>query len=123
MSATCGYHWRNPKTSFLFVDWSPDLNGDTPELRRASTLEFAKGFADGAWLLNEAGDAAGAAKFNAQADRVTQAAQRYLVDPWNGLFGTRWQTNAMAIFSGVASDAKQTGDIWDRKCCRSRANS
>ncbi len=103
----------DPKNSFLFVDWSPDLNGDTPELRRASTLEFAKGFADGAWLLNEAGDAAGAAKFNAQADRVTQAAQRYLVDPWNGLFGTRWQTNAMAIFSGVAT-AKQTAAIWDK---------
>jgi hypothetical protein len=103
----------DPKNVFLFVDWSPDLNGDTPELRRASTLEFAKGFADGAWLLSEAGDAAGAAKFSAEADRIKQAAQRYLVYPWNGLFGTRWQSNAMAIFSGVAT-AKQTAAIWDK---------
>ena len=103
----------DPKNVFLFVDWSPDFNGDTPELRRASTLEFARGFADGAWLLNETGDAAGAAKFSAEADRIKQAAQRYLGDPWNGLFGTRWQTNAMAIFSGVAT-AKQTAAIWDK---------
>jgi hypothetical protein len=109
----------NPKNVFLFVDWSPDLNGDTPELRRVSTLEFAKGFAEGAWLLSEAGDSAGAAKYRAEADRIKQAAQKYLVDPATGVFGPRWQTNAMAIFSGVATE-QQTAAIWEKVLSRPR---
>ena len=113
------YTVTNPKNVFLFVDWSPDLNGDTPELRRVSTLEFAKGFAEGAWLLGEAGDAVGAAKYRAEADRVKQAAQKYLVDPASGVFGPRWQTNAMAIFSGVAGE-EQTAAIWEKVLSRSR---
>ncbi len=103
----------NPRVVFLFVDWSPDLNGDTPELRRASTLEFAKGFAEGAWLLGEAGDSAGAAKYITEADGIRQAAQMYLVDPATGTFGTRWQSNAMAIFSGVATE-QQAAAIWEK---------
>jgi hypothetical protein len=113
------YIVTNPKNVFLFIDWSPDLNGDTPELRRVSTLEFAKGFAEGAWLLSEMGDAANAAKYNAEADRMKQAAQKYLVDPATGVFGPRWQTNAMAIFSGVASE-QQSGAIWEKVLSRPR---
>jgi hypothetical protein len=109
----------NPHSVFPFVDWSPDLNGDTPELRRASTLEFARGFAEGAWLLSELGDTAGAAKYSAEADRIKQAAQKYLVDPATGVFGARWQTNAMAIFSGVASE-EQTTAIWEKVLSRPR---
>jgi hypothetical protein len=107
----------NPHNMFPFVDWSPDLNGDTTEVRRATTLEFAKAFAEGAWLLSEAGDTAGAEKFGAEAERIRLAARRDLVDPGTGVFGPRWQTNAMAIFSGVANE-KQTADIWQEVLSR-----
>ena len=109
----------NPLNTFAFVDWSPDMNGDTPEVRRATTLEFAKAFAEGAWLLSEAGDGAGAAKFGAEADRIRMSARQNLVDPGTGVFGPRWQTNAMAIFSGVANE-KQTADIWEKVLSRPR---
>jgi len=105
--------FANEHKAWPFVDWSPDLNGDTAETRRATSLEFAKAFAEGAWLLGEAGDSAGSAAFAAEAAKIKQAAQQYLLDSATGTFGGRWQTNAMAIFSGVA-DAGQTSAIWDK---------
>jgi len=113
------YVITNPHIIFPFVDWSPDLNGDTPELRRATTLEFARGFAEGAWLLGELGDTEGAAKYRAEADRIKQAAQKYLLDFATGAFGPRWQTNAMAIYSGVAS-GEQAAAIWEKVLSRPR---
>lgn len=111
--------FANTHKSWPFVDWSPDLNGDTAEARRATTLEFAKAFTEGAWLLGEAGDSAGAAKYGAEASNLKQAAQQYLLDKSSDTFGTRWQTNAMAIFSGVASDA-ETSDIWEKVLSKPR---
>jgi hypothetical protein len=111
--------FANTHKSWPFVDWSPDLNGDTPEARRATTLEFAKAFAEGAWLLGEAGDSAGASKFRDEAASLKRAAQQYLLDSSSGTFGTRWETNAMAIFSGVA-DAAETSAIWDKVLSKPR---
>jgi alpha-L-rhamnosidase len=105
--------FANTHKSWPFVDWSPDLNGDTAEARRATTLEFAKAFTEGAWLLGEAGDSADAARFGDEAAKIKQAAQQVLLDNSTGTFGTRWQTNAMAIFSGVANDS-ETSAIWDK---------
>ena len=111
--------FANTHKSWPFVDWSPDLNGDTAEARRATTLEFAKAFAEGAWLLGEAGDSAGAAKYSGEAASLNQAAQQYLLDSSSDTFGPRWETNAMAIFSGVANDA-ETSDIWDKVLSKPR---
>ncbi|HEV2425730.1 MAG TPA: alpha-L-rhamnosidase C-terminal domain-containing protein [Terriglobia bacterium] len=111
--------FANTHKSWPFVDWSPDLNGDTPEARRATTLEFAEAFTEGAWLLGETGDSAGEAKYAAEAASLKQAAQQYLLDASSDTFGTRWETNAMAIFSGVANDA-ETRDIWDKVLSRPR---
>ena len=95
-----------------FVDWSPDLNENTAESRRATTLEFYKAFSEGAYLLREAGDTANAGKFAARAEAIRQAALKSLLDPESHTFGPRWQTNAMAIFSGVA-DPALAASIWD----------
>ena len=101
----------NTSKTFPFVDWSPELEADTPELRRATQLEFYDGFRDGIYLLRELGDTQNADTFQKMADELKAAAQKYLLDK-SGSFGTRWQTNAYAVLSDVA-DASQYGAIWD----------
>ncbi len=93
-----------------FVDWSPDLNGDTPEARRGTQFEFYAAFRDGAYLLHALHDESNADRFDKEADAIKAAAQRYLRDP-SGTYGTRWQTNAYAVLSGVA-DPSQYSAIW-----------
>jgi hypothetical protein len=104
--ANLNKHWP-------FVDWSPDLNGDSFEARRATQLEFYKAFSEGAWLLSEMGDGERAERFQAQAEALKQAALEHLLDPQTNTFGNRWQTNAMAVFSGLAG-AGQTAAIWEK---------
>jgi hypothetical protein len=105
--------FAHPRKSWPYIDWSPDMNENTPEVRRATQLEYCKAFSDGAWLLRQQGDTASAERYQAKADAMKAAAQKYLLDPDTQTFGTRHQTNAMAIFSGVA-DAAQTKSIWQR---------
>ncbi|MGC2548504.1 MAG: alpha-L-rhamnosidase, partial [Silvibacterium sp.] len=93
-----------------FVDWSPELSEDTPESRRATQFEFYAAFRDGAWLLRQMNDTANAGLFEQRAAAIKAAAQKYLLDP-SGSFGTRWQTNAYAVLSGVA-DPSQYPAIW-----------
>lgn len=92
--------YANKTKVWLYVDWSPDLNGDTPETRRATTLEYYRAYHEAAWLLNEIGDKANAEKYTAQASRIKAAAEKYLLDPRTNTFGPRWQTNAAAIVGG-----------------------
>lgn len=105
--------YANRSNQWLFVDWSPELNGDTPESRRASDFEYYAAFNDGAWLLNQLGDSTNAEYFTHRAQLIREAAQQYLLDPETSTFGDRWQTNAMAIYSGIAEQTQQ-GPIWDR---------
>src|SRR6185312_12468384 len=101
----------NKTKVWLYVDWSPDLNGDTPESRRASEFEFYRGYREGAWLLREMGDTANADKYEKRAAAIKVAADKYLLDPATGTYGPRWQTNAMAVLSGVATP-DQYDAIW-----------
>jgi alpha-L-rhamnosidase len=101
----------NKTKSWSFVDWSPDLSSDTQEARSATQFEFYKAFVDAAWLLREADDIENAIKCQVRADDLKRAAEGYLLDSHTNTFGTRWQTNAMAVFSG-ATDAQRTQSIW-----------
>ncbi len=103
--------YANKSNVWLYVDWSPELNGDTPETRRATTLEFLRAYREAAYLLREIGDTANAAKYEKRADATQQAAERYLEDADKGTFGPRWQTNAAAVISGAAKPA-QYDAIW-----------
>ncbi|MGA7785309.1 MAG: alpha-L-rhamnosidase C-terminal domain-containing protein [Candidatus Acidiferrales bacterium] len=105
--------FANTRKAWPFVDWSPDLNTDSAEARRATQFEFYRAFSEGAWLLREAGDAAAADKYHALAAAMRDSARKVLLDTQTNTFGNRWQTNAMAIYSGVA-DRGQTTTIWDR---------
>lgn len=104
--------YANKTNVWLYVDWSPELNGDTPETRRATTLEFYHAYREASWLLRQLGDTANAEKYEARAATIKAAAQKYLLDPTNGDFGPRWQTNAAAVISGAA-DPSQYSAIWD----------
>ncbi len=103
--------YANKTKVWLYVDWSQDLNGDTPESRRASEFEFYRAYRDGAWLLREAGDAANAEKYEKRAASIKTAADKYLLDPATGTYGPRWQTNAMAVLSGIAGPERYDA-IW-----------
>lgn len=94
-----------------FVDWAPGLSGDSPEARRAVHFEYLLAFRRAAWLLCLAGDKADAAKYNARADAMAQAAQEYLHSA-NGAFGDRWQTNAIAVLAGAVKTAAQRETVW-----------
>lgn len=107
----------NARNAWTFVDWSPDLDGKTAEAARATHLEFYAAFSEGAWLLREMGDQINAARFQNRATTIKSAANTILLDPRTNTFGNRWQTNAMAVFSGVA-DARQTAAIWQRVLSR-----
>ncbi len=93
-----------------FVDWSPEMNNYDAETRRATTFEFYDAFRDGAYLLQQVHDTTNADRFEKEADMMKAAAQQYLLDP-SGSFGTRWQTNAYAVLSGVA-EPSQYEAIW-----------
>jgi len=103
--------YANNSHSWPFVDWSPELNGDTPEARRATQMEFYGAFEQGVYLLDQMGDTANAQKFQQRATEMKAAAQQYLLDKSTDSFGPRWQTNAMAVLSGAA-DPSQYDSIW-----------
>jgi alpha-L-rhamnosidase len=102
--------FANEHQAWPFIDWSPELYGDTPEARRATQFEFYAAFRDGAWLLRQLHDTTNADLFQGRAGALKTAAQKYLLDP-SGSFGARWQTNAYAVLSGVA-DPSQYPKIW-----------
>jgi hypothetical protein len=102
--------YANKSKVWLYVDWSPELNGDTPETRRATTLEFVRAYREAAFLLHEIGDEANAAKYRERAEAVKAAADKYLTDA-SGTFGPRWQTNAAAVISGAAGPERYDA-IW-----------
>jgi hypothetical protein len=103
--------FTNPEKHKVFVDWSAGFNADTPEARAATQFEFYLAYREAAYLLSELGDTAHAATYKAKADRLQAAAQASLLDPKLGTFGNRWQTNAMAVVSGAATEAERTA-IW-----------
>jgi alpha-L-rhamnosidase len=102
----------NPEKQWLFVDWSPGLFADTPEARQATQIEYYRAYKEGAYLLRELGDNANADHYNQRAAAIGAAANKYLRDANTGTYGSRWQTNAMAIVSGLATP-DQYPALWD----------
>jgi hypothetical protein len=90
-----------------FVDWSRDLVGPTAEAIRGTDLEYYRAFAEGAYLLRETGSTAEAEMSEQTAARMRETASKHLVDPATGTFGDRWQINAMAIYSGLATEQQK----------------
>jgi alpha-L-rhamnosidase len=93
-----------------FVDWAPDMYGDTAQTRLATQLEYYAAFRDGAYLLRVLHDGKNATRMAREAASLKAAAQKYLLDA-QGTFGDRWQPNAYAVLSGVAN-RDQYAAIW-----------
>ena len=104
-------HDKRKNPCCVFVDWSPHLDGDSPEARMATDFEFYRAFVQGAALLRQLGDTQNAEHFQQLSATMKRAAEGQYLDPQTGTFGTRWQTNAMAIYSGLA-DKTQYDAIW-----------
>ncbi len=103
--------FTNPGKHKIFVDWSTGFSSDTPEARTATQFEFYLAYQEAAYLLTELGDSATAATTRTTAGKLLATAQNRLGDRTANTFGTRWQTNAMAIDSGAATPAQQQA-IW-----------
>lgn len=105
-------HFLNPHHRWLFVDWSLGLFAFTNEAEEGTELEFVLAYRDGAWLLNQLGDAAEANRYNAHADWLATCARQQFRDP-NGAFSDRWQLNAIAVLAGVATPRDYPA-IWSK---------
>ncbi len=104
--------FANTRKAWSYVDWSPDFDGDTPQARAATTFEFYRAFVAGAALLRAADDASDAQTYETLAQSLRGSAQKAWLDPQASAYVSRWQTAAMAIFSGTA-DATQTQALWN----------
>jgi hypothetical protein len=100
----------NKQKAWPFVDWSQSMESDTPEARRATHFEFYKAFQDGAFLLRAVGENSQAEHYEKRAGQLKEAAKKYLLDTSTQTFGSRWQSNALAVYSGIA-DPKQQAAI------------
>jgi hypothetical protein len=100
----------NQHKSWPFVDWSQGMESDTQEARRATHFQYYKAFQDGAFLLRAAGETSQAEHYEKRAQQLKKAAEKYLLDRSTRTFGPRWQSNALAVYSGIA-DAKQQAAI------------
>ena len=100
----------NKHKAWPFVDWSQSMESDTPEARRATHFEFYKAFEEGALLLRAAGENSQAEHYEKRARELKKAADKFLLDRRTKTFGPRWQSNPLAVFSGIA-DPKQQAAI------------
>jgi hypothetical protein len=105
--------FTNAQKHKIFVDWSDGFSSDTAESRAATHLEFFLAYREAAFLLSETGDAVNAAAYRAKAERLRQAAQNSLLDRTTDTFGSRWQTNAIAVLSDAATLEQQQA-IWSK---------
>jgi len=104
--------FSNSKNRTTFVDWSPDLDGDSAESRRVTLMELLQAFAEGAWLLEQVGDSSAAERFQHLAEKLRGDILNNSLDPTRNIFGGRWQTNAMALYAGLA-DATRRAAVWE----------
>jgi len=97
-------------SDFPFVDWSPNLFSDTSDTRKTTQFVFHRAFLEAAWLFDQLEDTEQAYRARISADKLRTAAEVYWLEP-NSTYGSRWQDNAMAVFSDIAT-AAQTEAIW-----------
>jgi alpha-L-rhamnosidase len=99
--------------AYPFFDWSQDLEPPavTEGASIGSHLELILGFEEGAWLLQQLGDAA-ADYYSQLATQLQNSARQAFLDPATNTYGPYWQINAMAILSGTATP-DQVSSIWD----------
>lgn len=96
-----------------FVDWSKGFSTDTPEARKGVHFEYLYAFHKAEELFAMMHDDANCGRYKALAEAMTQAATTNLADQ-DGMFGDRWQTNAMACLADAVWPLKTppSGPLW-----------
>jgi len=98
--------FKNTGNAFIFADWAPGMyqyqGQNAPEAIKITTMVYYMGFHEAAFLLREMDDEFGSRWAAQMADQISTAVLSAYFDPATGTFGDRVQTNAMAIFSGIA---------------------
>ena len=104
--------FKNSNNRSTFVDWSPDLDGDSPESRRVTVMEFygRSPRAHGCWSRRVTPPPRRSS--SALAEKLRADTLKNSLDPTRNTFGERWQTNAMAVYAGLA-DANQAAAVWE----------
>src|SRR6266700_310554 len=96
--------------TFLFADWSPGMfhfAGQTaPEATKITTMIYYMAFQEAAFLFGQMGEPQSAASYAAIATAIKTAAGAAYFDSATGTYGGRMQTNAMAVFSGIADPSQ-----------------
>jgi alpha-L-rhamnosidase len=103
LDATTGLLASNQQ-AWLFVDWAPALNINSPETRIGTHLQYIRAYTAAARLFSYLGDAGNSAKYDARARKSIAAAQAAFRDPRTGTYGTTWQVNALAALAIPDSD-------------------
>ncbi|MGO8733508.1 MAG: alpha-L-rhamnosidase C-terminal domain-containing protein [Terriglobia bacterium] len=104
--------FTNSNKRSTFVDWSPDLDVDSAESRRVTVMECLQAFSEGAWLMEQVGNPTAADRFQRIAEKLRVDTLKNSLDPTRNIFGERWQTNAMAVYAGLA-DINQRAAIYE----------
>ena len=94
-----------------FVDWSTGFFTDTQESRTTTQFALYKAFVEASFLYQELGETEASDNAASVALQMKSASEAYLFTTATGTYGSRWQTNAMAIYSAVANDT-QRASIW-----------
>ena len=90
-----------------FADWSPGMfqiaGQSSPDLTEISTMVYYMAFREAAFLFEKIADSGASSNYVQIANTIKASAiAAYLQS--DGTFGSRVQTNAMAIYSGIADD-------------------
>src|SRR3954463_5714152 len=90
----------------VFSDWAPGMfqlpGQNAPEAVKITTMSYYLAFREAAFLFGEMGQSQDESGAQDSADEIKTAVLAAYFDPVRGTFGDRVQTNAMAIFSGIA---------------------
>jgi hypothetical protein len=89
---------NNPQ-SWLFIDWAPNLNINSPETRAGTQLQYIRAYTAAARLFAWMGDASNSTRYESRARTAITAAQSTLRNPRTGTYGSTWQLNALAALA------------------------
>ncbi len=96
-----------------YTDWSPGFSTYDSLTRTATQMYYIKAFKDAAFMFNAMHDDVNAAKSKMWAQKLTDAAQKYLIDDDTKTFSDRRQDNAMAVFAD-ATTPEENSAIYQR---------
>ena len=119
MDATIGSSgtFDNPKKQWLFVDWAPNLHGNTREAMIGTNLEYVIAYNRASRLLQVLADIAAANKYAHRSRDLLAATHTQFGDPNAPTYGSTWQLNALATLASE-DDPAIAPIIWNQVLSR-----